>query len=190
MMKEYLIPSATTALSEVLTSSERTAYLEKNSWITWSDNEASFTWENFLKHVGYRIKGDPAFDGFDVQNAENIEFGNATTNARHFTLYSLRHQTGDSTAELPSDLPTKINMMNPMYHLVNKNSSRAKHWWLRTGSLDTNTAHTVVCNLAAITTQLGDEVNSGLYWDGGHAVNFDAPDLFAWIKKLTGYSAA
>ena len=190
MMKEYLIPSATKALTDTLTSSERTAYLKKNTWITWSDNEASFTWDNFLKHVGYRIKGDPAFDGFDVQNAENIEFGNATTNARHFTLYSLRHQTGNSSAELPSDLPTKINMMNPMYHLVNKNSSRAKHWWLRTGTLDTNTAHTVVCNLAAITTGLGDAVNSGLYWDGGHAVNFDAPDLFAWIKERTGYSAA
>ena len=190
MMKQYLIPSATSALTDTLTSAERTAYLEKNTWITWSDNEASFSWANFLKHVGYRIKGDPAFDGFDVQNAENIEFGDATTNARHFTLYSLRHQTGNSSAELPSDLPTKINMMNPMYHLVNKNASRAKHWWLRTGTLDTNTAHTVVCNLAAITTGLGDAVNSSLYWDGGHAVNFDAPDLFAWIKKLTGYSAA
>ena len=190
MMKEYLIPSATTALTGTLTSAERTAYLEKNTWITWSDNEASFSWDNFLKHVGYRIKGDPAFDGFDVQNAENIEFGDATTNARHFTLYSLRHQTGNSSAELPSDLPTKINMMNPMYHLVNKNASRAKHWWLRTGTLDTNTAHTVVCNLAAITTGLGDAVNSSLYWDGGHAVNYDAPDLFAWVKKLTGYSAA
>jgi len=62
--------------------------------------------------------------------------------------------------------------------------------WLRTGTLDTNTAHTVVCNLAAITTGLGDAVNSSLYWDGGHAVNYDLPDLFAWVKKLTGYSAA
>lgn len=190
LMKQYLIPSATTALTTVLTSAERTAYLEKNTWITWADNEASFTWSDFLDHVGTRIKGVPAFDGFDTQNAENIEFGDETTNARHFTLYSLRHQTGNSSAQLPSDLPTKINMMNPMYHLVNKNSGRAKHWWLRTGSLDTNTAHTVVGNLAAATTQLGDAVNSSLYWDGGHAVNFDAPDLFTWIGKLTGYSAS
>lgn len=47
-----------------------------------------------------------------------------------------------------------------------------------------------MCNLAAITTTLGDQVNSGLYWDGGHAVNYDAPDLFTWIARLTGYSAA
>lgn len=189
LMKEYLIPSATDALTNVLTSTERTAYLKKNTWITWSGNEATFQWDDFLEHVGTRIKAAPAFDGFECQNAENIEFGDESTNARHFTLYSLRHQTGNSSAELPSDLPTKINMMNPMYHLATKNSSRVKHWFLRTGTLDTNTAHTVVGNLAAITTGLGDSVDSGLYWDGGHAVNFDAPELFAWIEKLTGYSA-
>jgi hypothetical protein len=135
------------------------------------------------------MKSAPAFDTFDLSAAENIEFGDDKTNARHFTLYSLRHATGNSSSELDSDLPTKLNQMNPMYHLQNKNASRAKHWWLRTGTLDTNTSHTVVCNLAAITSQLGDSVNSALYWDGGDAVNFDAPDLFACIKELTGYSA-
>ena len=189
MMKEYLVPAATDALAKVLTSSERTAYLAKTTWITYSGNEASFSWTNFLEHVGTRMKSAPAFDTFDLSAAENIEFGDDKTNARHFTLYSLRHATGNSSSELASDLPTKLNQMNPMYHLQNKNASRAKHWWLRTGTLDTNTSHTVVCNLAAITTQLGDSVNSALYWDGGHAVNFDAPDLFAWIKQLTGYSA-
>jgi hypothetical protein len=34
-----------------------------------------------------------------------------------------------------------------------------------------------------------ENLEFGLYWDGGHAVDFDAPDLFAWIKELTGYSA-
>jgi hypothetical protein len=189
MMKEYLVPAATDALAKVLTSSERTSYLAKNTWITYSGGEASFSWDKFLEHVGTRMKSAPAFDTFDLSAAENIEFGDDKTNARHFTLYSLRHATGNSSSALDSDLPTKLDQMNPMYHLQNKNASRAKHWWLRTGTLDTNTSHTVVCNLAAITTQLGDSVNSALYWDGGHAVNFDAPDLFAWIKELTGYSA-
>jgi hypothetical protein len=58
------------------------------------------------------------------------------------------------------------------------------------GTLDTNTAHTVVGNLAAITTGLGHSVNSAMYWDGGHAVNFDSPDLIEWIGRLTGYFVA
>jgi hypothetical protein len=73
------------------------------------------------------MKSAPAFDTFDLSAAENIEFGDDKTNARHFTLYSLRHATGNSSSELDSDLPTKLNQMNPMYHLQNKNASRAKH---------------------------------------------------------------
>jgi hypothetical protein len=67
--------------------------------------------------------------------------------------------------------------------------SRARHWWIRTGTLDTNTAHTVVANLAAKTASLGDDVNSFLYWDGGHAVNEDAPEFVEWVADRTGYTS-
>jgi hypothetical protein len=33
-------------------------------------------------------------------------------------------------------------------------------------------------------------VNSSLYWDGGHAVNEDAPEFIAWVGKLTGAAIA
>ncbi|HTR91689.1 MAG TPA: subtype B tannase [Trebonia sp.] len=189
LLKEYLRPAAARALGETLTATERETYLAKNTWITWSGGEADFTWDKFLAHVGSRSKGVPAFDAFDLSATENSVYGDATHNARHFTLYSLRHATGNAGATLASDLPQTIAMMNPLYHLRNENPSRARHWWIRTGTLDTNTAHTVVGNLAALTTALGDTVNSAVYWDGGHAVNYDSPDLMAWIAKLTGYTA-
>jgi hypothetical protein len=188
MLKQYLEPAAAKALSQTLTAAELETYLTKNTWITWSGGQATFTWDKFLEHVGNRSKGVPAFDAFDLSATENSVYGDATHNARHFTLYSLRHAAGNQSAQLDSDLPQTITMMNPMYHLRSKNPSRARYWWIRTGTLDTNTAHTVVGNLASITTKLGDSVNSALYWDGGHAVNFDSPDLIEWIGKLTGYS--
>ena len=188
MLKQYLEPAATKGLSRTLTAAELETYLKKNTWITWSGGQAAFTWDRFLEHVGSRSKGVPAFDAFDLSATENSVYGDETRNARHFTLYSLRHAAGNQSAQLDSDLPRTIAMMNPMYHLQAKNPSRARYWWIRTGSLDTNTAHTVVGNLASITTKLGDTVNSALYWDGGHAVNFDSPDLIEWIGKLTGYS--
>jgi hypothetical protein len=188
LLTEYLQPAATKALSQTLTTAEREAYLKKNTWITWSAGQATFTWDKFLAHVGSRSKGVPAFDAFDLSATENSVFGDATHNARHFTLYSLRHATGNPSAQLASDLPQTIAMMNPLYHLARKNPSRARHWWIRNGTLDTNAGHTVATNLAAITTALGDGVNSALYWDGGHAVNFDSPDLITWIGQLTGYS--
>jgi hypothetical protein len=190
MLAEYLEPAASKALGQTLTAAERATYLEKNTWLTWSGGQATFSWDKFLEHVGSRSKGVPAFDAFDLSATENSVYGDATRNARHFTLYSLRHATGNPDAQLASDLPQTIAMMNPLYHLRMKNPSRARYWWIRTGTLDTNTAHTVVGNLAAITAGLGDGVNSALYWDGGHAVNFDSPDLMAWIAKLTGYTAA
>jgi len=190
LLEQYLEPGAARALTQTLTAAERDTYLEKNTWITWSGGKATFTWDKFLEHIGSRIKGVPAFDAFNLSATENSVYGDATHNARHFTLYSLRHATGDPTAQLASDLPQTIAMMNPLYHLRRKNPSRARYWWIRTGTLDTNTAHTVVGNLAAITTELGDSVNSAMYWDGGHAVDFDSPDLIDWIGKLTGYSVA
>jgi hypothetical protein len=190
MLTEYLEPAAAKAISQTLNAAERDTYLKKNTWITRSGGQATFAWDKFLEHVGSRSKGVPAFDAFNMSATENFVFGDATHNARHFTLYSLRHATGNPDAQLATDLPQTIAMMNPLYHLRRKNPSRARFWWVRTGTLDTNTAHTVVGNLAAITTGLGDSVNSALYWDGGHAVNFDSPDLMEWIGKLTGYSVA
>jgi hypothetical protein len=41
-------------------------------------------------HVG-RMKILPAFDDFNPVQAEDNEFGNKTTDSRHFTEFSLRH---------------------------------------------------------------------------------------------------
>lgn len=88
---------------------------------------ATFTWADFLTHVGARKKDTPAFDAFDLSAGDNNEFGTGTTQARHFTLYSLRHEKGGS-ARLDSDLPAKLDLMNPMYHLVKEqNPHRSKH---------------------------------------------------------------
>jgi hypothetical protein len=189
LVTAYLEPAASQTLG-ALTAAKRAEYLKDNPWITWSGGRARFTWATFLDHIGTRLKSVPAFDSFTLSNPENIEFGDATINARHFTLYSLRHTSGNPDAQLASDLPAKINMMNPMYFLARKNSSRARNWWIRTGTLDTNTAHTVVGNLAALAANLGDTVNSSMYWDGGHAVNYDAPEFIRWVAALTGYSGS
>jgi hypothetical protein len=129
----------------------------------------------------------PAFDAFDTSAAENIEFGDESTNARHFTLYSLRHATGKSGARLDSDLPEKITLMNPMHFIGQKNSARSKYWWIRVGTSDTATSLTVVGNLAASLENLGDHVNALMYWDGGHGANEDPDDFIKWIAQITGY---
>ncbi|MFD6277112.1 subtype B tannase [Streptomyces sp. NPDC060209] len=186
LLETYLRPSATTYLKG-LSDKDRSAYLTANPFITWSGGKATFTWEGFLGHVGARKKDAPAFDAFDLSSGENNLFGTGTAQARHFTLYSLRHEKGGS-ARLDGDLDEKLRLMNPMYHIVEKrNPGRAKHWWIRVGTKDSDTSLTVVANLAASLEQLGDDVDALYYWDQGHGANTDAADFVTWIAEVTGY---
>lgn len=186
LLTTHLEPSATAYLT-ALSDRDRAAYLASNPFLTWSGGRASFTWEGFLAHVGARKKNAPAFDAFDLSAGENNEFGTGTTVKRHFTLHSLRHESG-AGARLDSDLPGKLHLMNPMHHLLGQaNPHRSKHWWIRLGTKDTDTALTVAGNLGARLESLGDDVDTSYYWDAGHGADND-PDAFVrWIATVSGY---
>lgn len=186
LLQYYLVPSANKYLS-ALTATDRASYLANNKWITWVNNTASFTFADYLAHVG-RAKGLPAFDTFDLSAAENILFGNATTNARHFTNFSLRYTSGNSSAEIDDDLKTVVNLMNPMYFIGKKNSGCAKYWWIRHGTNDNHTSLSVIINLATSLENLNKNVNTWVYWDAMHGANEDPEDFIAWIGNITGYT--
>lgn len=191
LVKQYLEPSATTCLA-ALSDSDRETYLAANTFITWKNGRATFTWADFLTHVGARKKTAPAFDPFDLSSGENNEFGTGTTEARHFTAYGARNDTtGLATKRVASDIPAKLDLMNPMYHLVEKvNGQRSKHWWIRLGTKDSDTSLTIAANLAAAAAGLGDDVNHLYYWDQGHGANTDPGDFITWIAKVTGHKKA
>ncbi|MGW1781606.1 subtype B tannase [Streptomyces sp. NPDC002143] len=188
ILETFIQPSAAKYLA-ALTDTARDAYLAAHPFITWSAGRATFTWADFLTHVGPRKKNAPSFDGFDLATPECNLFGAGATRARHFTLYSLRHESGDS-ARLDADIPAKLHLMNPMFHLVDKvNPHRAKHWWIRVGTKDSDTSLSVVANLATRLGNLGDDVNTSYYWDGGHGADQDPGDFIAWIAKVSGHKA-
>ncbi|WP_327665413.1 subtype B tannase [Streptomyces sp. NBC_00498] len=187
LLTHYLQPSATRYLKG-LSDSDRTAYLADNTFITWHGGRATFTWEDFLTHVGARKKDTPAFDPFDLSAPENNEFGAGTTEARHFTAYGARHDTsGLDSKRVASDIPEKLDLMNPMYHLERRNPGRSKHWWIRLGTKDSDTSLTVSANIAASAAGLGDKVDHLYYWDQGHGANTDPADFIAWIAQVTGH---
>jgi len=186
LVRTHLEPSAAKYLA-ALSDADRATYLAANTFIAWDGTNATFSWADFLTHVGARKKDTPAFDAFDLSAGENNEFGTGTTANRHFTLYSLRHEEGAS-ARLDSDIPEKLHLMNPMYHLLDKvNGSRSKHWWIRLGTKDSDTALTVASNLGARLKNLGDDVNTSYYWDAGHGADEDPGDFIKWIAQVSGY---
>ncbi|MCX4762961.1 Tat pathway signal sequence domain protein [Streptomyces sp. NBC_01275] len=187
LVKQYLEPSATAYLAD-LSDADRTTYLAANTFLTWKNGKATFTWADFLAHVGARKKTTPAFDAFDLSAGENNEFGKGTTLSRHFTAYSLKNDTTGLTAKrLDSDIPEMLRLMNPMHFLTDKpNESRTKHWWIRLGTKDSDTSLTVSANIAAAAHDLGDDVDHLYYWDAGHGANNDPGDFIKWIAKVTG----
>jgi hypothetical protein len=185
LLQYYLIPSANKYLSG-LTDEKRKEYLTNNKWITWTDNGATFVFADYVAHVG-RMKDLPAFDDFDMRQPEPNEFGNKTTDSRHFTNFSLQHSTGNKSVEIDSDLKTLVNMMNAMYFIGQNNSGCAQYWWLRQGTSDNHTSQTVIINLATSLENRNKDVNTWLYWDAGHGADQDPEDFIAWISNVTGF---
>jgi hypothetical protein len=186
LLQYYLIPSANKYLKG-LPDEKRNEYMANNKWIKWSDNSAKFAFADYVANVG-RMKGLPAFDDFEMRQPEPNEFGNKTTDSRHFTEFSLQHSTGNKSAEIGSDLKMLVNMMNGMYFIGQNNSGCARYWWLRQGTSDNHTSQTVITNLATSLENWNKVVNAFLYWDAGHGADEDPEDFIAWIGNVTGFS--
>lgn len=186
LLKYYLIPSANKFLNE-LSDNARTAYLQNNKWITWAGKGASFAFTDYVSHVG-RMKGLPAFDDLDAKQPEPILFGNTTTNSRHFTDFSLRQSTGNMHTAIDGELKMLVNLMNAMYFIGQNNRDCSGKWWLRNGTRDNHTSQTVMVNLATSLENLNKEVNTWVYWDGGHRADDDPEGLITWIGAVTGFA--
>ena len=187
LVKTYLIPSANRYLNAL---TDPTSYLAAHTWIHWDDSthSATFAFEDYAKHL-QRLEDVPAFDAFALTSRANSLFGNETTDARHFTEFSLIQTCGCPNVEVDDDLKTVVNLMNPMYFISKGNCSGcAEHWWIRHGTNDTNTALPVIINLATILRNKGKDVNVWLYWDKKHMANDDPDDFIEWIGEITGYT--
>ena len=144
----------------------------------------SFEFDDYVKHVG-RLKGLPAFDDFGKGQPEPLLFGNETTDARHFTDFSLRQISQHRDAEVEEDVKQLVNMMNAFYFLKNGEGKIAKHWWLRNGARYNHTSQTVMINLLTKLENMKKSVNSWIFWDGDHCADHDPEGFIEWIKNIT-----
>jgi hypothetical protein len=186
LLQYYLIPSANKYLRD-LTDEKRKEYLESNKWITWTANGAAFAFADYVTHVG-RMKGLPAFDDFGMRQPEPNLFGNRTTEARHFTSFSIQHASVNKSAEIETEVKNLVYLMNVMYFIGQNNDGCAKYWWLRQGTSDNHTSQTVIANLATSLENQGNDVNTFLYWDAGHGADQDPENFITWIGNVTGFS--
>lgn len=173
-LKSFVLASAQKALDSGMK-------LTGLNWLTIKNGKVTdVDLAQYNKYVG-RMKRTPAFDDVGLTTAENDEFGTATIKAQHFTQFAKDHSTA-ANASLAD--PTIVKLMNPMDYIGTKDTTTARYWRIRYGSVDNNTALAIPLILATKLQNSGYDADFAVPWGIGHAGDYDLDELFAWMDKI------
>ena len=75
-------------------------------------------------------------------------------------------------------------MMNPLNYIDSSVAVSAKHWRIRHGTKDSDTALAVPFILASKLEAAGFSVDFTYPWDKVHSGDYDLAELFAWITAV------
>jgi hypothetical protein len=167
--------------------------------------------KDFIKNYRSRGKMCTAFDDLIRGQAENQEFGSATTDYMHFdtTVAALLKKNEGKYAALAvitgsdynysaalanayaeandANMIKRVALLNPMNYIGNaaKKSTTAPFFRIRVGTKDEHTSFTVAMNLAlALETYTKSTVDYAMIWNQGHGeADYDG-DLITWIERI------
>lgn len=180
-------------------------------WVAYDEatNTATITSvEAFCMALKQASKSLGAFDQLDRGQGENTLFGE-NGEARHFdaTLAKVLEELGSEyaadfaddlalTDSLGTDAQTRLEMYTPLYYLLASQggygqSTPAKHWRIRTGINQGDTALTCELNLA-LAAQAHPEVESvdfATVWGQGHTqaerTGSASENFISWVESCT-----
>lgn len=119
-----------------------------------------------------RMKPPAAFDSPGLATAENLLFGSEGEKCRHFT----------PAFPGPGAEETRVRLMNPMNFLDNPGCDR--HWRIRHGAADRDTAFSISAMLVLCLAQRGREADYFLPWGVPHSGDYDLEELFSWMDRI------
>ena len=171
-IESMLVQSAQKALDEGKDLSGQTWLTIENGKVKAADFSA------YAKFVG-RQKTAPAFDGVDLSTGENNLFGDAQTQAKHFTAFGAQNSTvqGAQTADAAT-----VRIMNAM-NFIRRGGTQ--HYRIRVGENDRDTSLAISQLLALKLQAHGKNVDYALPWGQGHGGDYDLDELFAWMKDVS-----
>ena len=155
--------------------------LSSKTWLTIKDGKVTD-----MDLAGYavdvtRLKTAPAFDALDMSSAETEEFGTATVDKQHFTVYGKDHSTVAGSALAAKDI---VKTMNPLNYIGKSGVKTAHYWRIRHGEADRDTTIAVPAVVALRLQQAGYDVDFASPWARGHAGDYDLDELFAWMDAI------
>jgi len=181
LLVHYIFPAAEEFLNQ-LPAEKRDAYLAENPWILYSNKKVSFSFNDYVMHVG-RSKSVPAFNGIDLKQPEAQLFGSPTVNARHFTTFTHQLTNTNKQAVLDKELLKIIGMMNPM-NFIEVSQNCAQHWWLRNSSSNNEIPLTPMIQFATSLENNQKSVNCRLNWNAENCSDAQSEKLMQWVKSI------
>ena len=127
-----------------------------------------------------RMKAAPAFDKLNLSSAENDEFGTESNVPKHFSTISKQYET--KTGEMAD--AEILKLMNPLNFIGTGKTTVAKHYRIRHGSVDRDTALAIPAILALKLQNSGVDVNFFSPWNRGHGGDYDLTELFNWMDTI------
>ena len=119
-----------------------------------------------------RMKPPAAFDSPALNTAENLLFGSETEKVRHFTPVFPENRAPEE----------QVYLMNAMNFLGN--SGCARHFRIRHGAADRDTAFSISAMLTLCLLEKGREVDYFLPWGVPHSGDYDLEEMFAWMDRI------
>jgi len=149
-------------------------------WLHFENHEpVQVDWKGYVQYRT-RMKETPAFDSTAMNTPENELFGNADIQFRHFTKFSMEHDTASGTLAEAA----QIRMMNPMYYIDDPKAVKAKHVRIRHGAVDRDTSLAISNMLERKLHMAGIDTDIAHPWGIPHAGDYDLDELFAWIDRI------
>lgn len=174
----------------------------KGHWLSWDGEKATVCdLDSYILNHRRRMKPCTAFDALNNDSGENHVFGNGEREYVHFStgnaeaLNELKDKFPDECSKyidafnaVASDDVTAnmVELYNPMNYVgTDKQSNQAKHYRIRVGASDADTAFVISMGLALKLHKYGcDSVDYALVWDQPHCEADYPGEVCKWIDEI------
>ena len=175
---------------------------DKRAWLSWDGQKADISsLDDYVLNHRRRMKPCTAFDALGMDSGENHVFGSPQTDYAHFNpaigeaIEAMRKdfpEEADKYAKAfavsgDDALAERVFLINPMNFIgTNEQSAQAKHYRIRVGASDADTAFPVSMALAVKLANAGYPVDYALVWDQPHSEADYPGEVLQWIDAICG----
>lgn len=177
---------------------------DKRAWLTWDGKQAVIAdLDSYLLNHRRRMKPCTSFDKLTCDSGENQAFGTPKQDYVHFNadiagaLEQLKQQFPEEYSHYypeyaavleDEQLARRVWLINPMNFIgTGEPAVQAKHYRIRVGAQDADTAFTISMALAVKLANAGcGSVDYALVWDQPHSEADYPGEVCEWIDQICG----